>query len=301
MPSEELKKTEEQNALFTQLAEPFDPSEIKWRVTHTNRDGNRGAVIAYADPRAYTDRLNQLFTPTGWTRSYQVSTVSSVTRMKRDKLIQTGKVLVTCSLTIIGLGCHTGSGEEWADEQNAMTTAEAQAFKRAASCYGLGRYLYNFAEMWVPLNEYRQPVEFPKLPNWALPRGSVPAKSHPASVSRPPAAQRGPIDQKTTLKIEGFRRILGDPIYGEIVWRIAHASQANAIPNAQLQANVVEAMVRASRGISKAHSLAEQIGETSFIAILDRLRIESMTTIPRLECLKTLVAELELEAARTAA
>jgi hypothetical protein len=166
---------------------------------------------------------------------------------------------------------------------------------------GLGRYLYNFAEMWVPLNEYRQPVEFPKLPNWALPKGSVPAKSHPASGSRPPAAQRGPIDQKTTVKIEGFRRILGDPIYGEILWRVAHARQANAIPNAQLQANVAEAMERASRGVSKAHSLADQIGETSFIAILDRLRIESMTAIPRLECLKTLVAELEQEAARTAA
>ncbi len=64
---------------------------------------------------------------------------------------------------------------------------------------------------------------------------------------------------------------------------------------------VAEAMERASRGFSKAHSLAEQIGETSFIAILDRLRIESMTTIPRLEMLKTLVAELEREAARTAA
>jgi hypothetical protein len=178
---------------------------------------------------------------------------------------------------------------------------EAQAFKRAASCYGLGRYLYNFAEMWVPLNEYRQPVEFPKLPNWALPKGSVPAKSHPASGSRPPAAQRGPIDQKTTVKIEGFRRILGDPIYGEILWRVAHARQANAIPNAQLQANVAEAMERASRGVSKAHSLADQVGETSFIAILDRLRIESMTAIPRLEMLKTLVAELEQEAARTAA
>jgi hypothetical protein len=301
MATENVKPNSEPDALFTQLAEPFDPSEIKWRVTHTNRDGNRGAVIAYADPRAYTDRLNQLFTPTGWTRNYQVSAVSSVTRMKRDKLIQTGKVLVTCTLTITGLGCHTGSGEEWADEQNAMTTAEAQAFKRAASCYGLGRYLYNFAEMWVPLNEYRQPVEFPKLPNWALPKGSVPAKSHPASGSRPPAAQRGPIDQKTTVKIEGFRRILGDPIYGEILWRVAHARQANAIPNAQLQANVAEAMERASRGVSKAHSLADQVGETSFIAILDRLRIESMTAIPRLEMLKTLVAELEQEAALTAA
>lgn len=301
MPTENMKPNAESDALFTQLAEPFDPSEIKWRVTHTNRDGNRGAVIAYADPRAYTDRLNQLFTPTGWTRSYQVSTVSSVTRMKREKLIQTGKVLVTCTLTITGLGCHSGSGEEWADEQNAMTTAEAQAFKRAASCYGLGRYLYNFAEMWVPLNEYRQPVEFPKLPNWALPKGNVPANNHPASGTRPAAVHRGPIDQKTTVRIEGFRRILGDPIYGEILWRVAQARQANAIPNAPLQANVAEAMERASRGFSKVHSLAEQIGETSFIAILDRLRIESMTTIPRLEMLKTLVAELEREAARTAA
>jgi hypothetical protein len=300
MATEEMKTNTNLDALFTQLAEPFDPSEIKWRVTHTNRDGNRGAVIAYADPRAYTDRLNQLFTPTGWTRSYQVSTVSSVTRMKRDKLIQTGKVLVTCTLTITGLGCHSGSGEEWADEQNAMTTAEAQAFKRAASCYGLGRYLYNFAEMWVPLNEYRQPVEFPKLPHWALPKGNT-GKSHPAAGSRPPVVQRGPIDQKTTVRIEGFRRILGDPIYGEILWRIAQARQANAIPNAQLQANVAEAMERTSRGFGKAHSLAQQIGETSFIAILDRLRIESMTTIPRLEMLKTLVAELEREAARTAA
>jgi hypothetical protein len=301
MATEDVKPNSEPDALFTQLAEPFNPSEIKWRVTHTNRDGNRGAVIAFADPRAYTDRLNQLFTPTGWTRTYDVSTVSSVTRMKKDKLIQTGKVLVTCTLTITGLGCHAGSGEDWADEENAMTAAEAQAFKRACSCFGLGRYLYNFTEMWVNLNEYRQPSEYPRLPQWALPKGSMSLKSHPASGSRPPAAQRGPIDQKTTVRIEGFRRILGDPIYGEILWRVARARQANAIPNAQVQANVAEAMERASRGVSKAHALADQIGETSFIAILDRLRIESMTEIPRLGMLKTLVAELEREAARTAA
>jgi hypothetical protein len=301
MATENMEPNPEPDALFTQLAEPFDPSEIKWRVTHTNRDGTRGAVIAYADPRAYTDRLNQLFTPTGWTRNYQVSTVSSVTRMKRDRLIQTGKVLVTCALTITGLGCHTGSGEEWADEQNAMTTAEAQAFKRAASCYGLGRYLYNFAEMWVPLNEYRQPVEFPKLPNWALPKGSTPAKSHPSSGPRPAAVQRGPIDQRSTGKIEGFRRILGDPIYGEILWRVARARKANAIPNAQLQANVAEAMERASRGIRKAHSLAEAIGDTHFVSVLDRLHIGSMTTIRNLEALRHLVSELEGLAGQPAA
>jgi hypothetical protein len=301
MATEQTKTPEELEALFTQLAEPFDPAEIKWRVTHTTRDGSRGAVIAYADPRAYTDRLNQLFTPSGWTRIYEVSTVSAVTRMKKDKLIQTGKVLVTCTLTITGLGCHTGSGEEWADEENAMTAAEAQAFKRAATCYGLGRYLYNFAEMWVPLNEHRQLREFPTLPQWALPKAGAAGKCHPASGPRPATIQRGPIDQKTTVRIEGFRRILGEPIYGEVLWRIAHARRANDIPNAQLQADVAEAMERASRGIHKASALAEQIGDSGFVSILDRLRIKSMTTIPRLETLKTLVAELEREAARVAA
>jgi hypothetical protein len=301
METEEMKTKSNLDALFAQLAVPFELREIKWRVTHTTRDGSRGAVIAFADPRAYTDRLNRLFTPTGWTRSYEVSTVSSVTRMKKDKLIQTGKVLVTCTLTIIGLGCHSGSGEEWADEENAMTAAEAQAFKRAASCYGLGRYLYDLAEMWVPLNEHRQPIQIPTLPQWALPKAGTPEKNHPSAGQHFPQVQRGPIDQQTTGKIEGFRRILGNPIYGEILWRIAHARQANAIPNAQLQANVAEAMERASRGFSKAHSLAEQIGEEAFIAVMDKLRIESLTTIPRLESLKTLVTELEEEAARSVA
>ena len=302
MATTELKTNPELDALFLQLVEPFDPSEIKWRVTHTTQDRRRGAVIAFADPRAYTDRLNQIFTPTGWTRTYDVSTVTAVSRMKGDKLIQTGKVLVTCALTIHQLGCHTGSGEEWADEQNAMTSAEAQAFKRACTCFGLGRYLYNFAEMWVPLNDYRQPVNLPPLPQWALPKGSRPeGKINPVCGPRPPVVQRGPIDQKTTARIEGFRRILGDPIYGEILWRVARARRANAVPNAQLQADVSEAMERAARGIRKAHSLAEEIGDTQFVSVLERLRIRSMTTIRNLEALKLLVLELENLAAQHAA
>jgi hypothetical protein len=288
----------ELNALFAQLTEPFDPSEIKWRVTHTTRDGSRGAVIAFADPRAYSDRLNQVFTPSGWTRTYQVNTVSSVTRTKKDKLIQTGKVLVTCTVTIAGLGTHADSGEEWADEENAMTSAQAQAFKRACICFGLGRYLYNFAEMWVPLNQHRQPLHFPTLPQWALPKsGSIDGKSG----ARLPAVQRGPVDQKTTAKIEGFRRILGDPIYGEILWRVSRARRANAIPNAQLQTDVSDAMERAARGIRKAHSLSEEIGDTQFVSVLDQLQIRSMTTIRNLETLKRLVTALEEFAARSAA
>jgi hypothetical protein len=286
------------NALFAQLTEPFDPSEIKWRVTHRTRDGSRGAVIAFADPRAYSDRLNHVFTPSGWTRTYEVNTVSSLTRMKKDKVIQTGKVLVTCTVTIAGIGTHADSGEEWADEENAMTSAQAQAFKRACICFGLGRYLYNFAEMWVPLNEYRQPINVPPLPQWALPKSSAITGT---SSTRPPAIQRGPVDQKTTARIEGFRRILGDPIYGEILWRVSRARRANAISNAQLQSDVSDAMERAARGIRKAHSLSEEIGDTQFVSLLDQLQIRSMTTIRNLETLKRLVTALEEFAAHAAA
>lgn len=298
MPNEDANMNSEHSALFGRLAEPFDPSEIKWRVTHTTRDGSRGAVIAFADPRAYSDRLNHVFTPSGWTRTYEVNTVSSVTRMKKDKLIQTGKVLVTCTVTIAGLGTHADSGEEWADEENAMTSAQAQAFKRACICFGLGRYLYKFAEMWVPLNEYRQPINLPPLPQWALPRASTIKRQ---ASTPPPAAQRGPVDQRTTAKIEGFQRILGDPIYGEILWRVSRARRANAIPNAQLQTDVSDTMERAARGIRKAHSLSEEIGDTQLVSVLDQLQIPSMVTIPNLETLKRLVTTLEDLAARTAA
>jgi hypothetical protein len=46
------------------LSEAFDPAEIKWRVTATStyqgKHGpqKRGRLVAYADQRAYTDRLN---------------------------------------------------------------------------------------------------------------------------------------------------------------------------------------------------------------------------------------------------
>ena len=51
----------------------------------------------------------------------------------------------------------------------------------------------------------------------------------------------------------------------------------------------------------QANSLADQIGEASFIAVMDKLQIESIIAIPRLESLKRLVVELEEAAARSVA
>src|SRR6202162_1051077 len=172
-PSKLEKYTDEQVRQFVAaLEDPFDPREIKWRVTNTTSDRRRGQVIAYADPRAYTDRLNALFTVRGWTREYAVQVIQNFERKERGngEGIISGKIVVTCRLTIDGLGSHSGLGEEWADNENAGTSAEAQAFKRACSCFGLGRYLYDLGGIWVDLDDRKQPLSRPRLPDWALPK-----------------------------------------------------------------------------------------------------------------------------------
>ena len=149
--------------LFAALEVPFKAKQVEWRVTNTTKNGQRmrGQVVPYADQRAYTDRLNVLFTPAGWTRKYAIYTSASFERTKDQKIV--AKVLVACELTIFGLGSHSATGEEFADNENALTAAEAQAFKRAASCFGLGRYLYNFTGTWVDLDDYKRPKSVPQL------------------------------------------------------------------------------------------------------------------------------------------
>ena len=147
--------------LLPELEVPFSPDQVRWRVTNTTNDKKRGQIVPYADSRAYTDRLNALFTPQGWTREYKVETMTNITRVKKGESIVSGKVLVTCTVTILGIGSHSGTGEEWADDDNGMTSADAQAFKRACSCFGLGRYFYDirrFGSIWTrtaSLSEHR--------------------------------------------------------------------------------------------------------------------------------------------------
>ena len=157
------------NELLAELEVPFSLDQVQWRVTNTTNNNKRGQVVPYANPRAYTDRLNALFSPQGWTREYKVETMSSITRVKKNESILSGKVLVTCTVIIFGLWSHSGTGEEWADADNSVTSADAQAFKRACSCFGLGRYFYDIPVRWVDLDQSRRPIRTPVLAAWALP------------------------------------------------------------------------------------------------------------------------------------
>lgn len=172
MPNNENSPVDEGLNVKNVLAElevPFPPDQVRWRVMNTSNDKKRGQIVPYADPRAYTDRLNALFSPQGWTRTYRVETMNNITRMNKGEAIITGKVLVTCTVMIAGIGSHSGTGEEWADDPNGMTAADAQAFKRACAVFGLGRYFYDFVAPWIDLDQNRQPRRTPPLPVWAIP------------------------------------------------------------------------------------------------------------------------------------
>jgi len=292
---------------LVRLEEPFASKDVKWLVAATSRDGRKGRVTPYADPRAYTDRLNRIFTAGGWTRHYEVHTVSPITRMKGDKPIQTGKVFVTCVLTIPGVGTHSGCGEEWADDPNAMTSAEAQAFKRSCSNFGLGRYFYNFAEMWVDLDEYKHPREIPALPSWALPECERRAPVQNGTARKEngngtASVQKGPLDASVTAKIEACRRDLGQLLYSNILGSMAKAPSARDIPNQHVQQEVLKWMESGVRGMAQVRRVAAEIAETEFYGILDGLGIRRLDEIQNFGTLAKLVEKMnEAQSGRPAA
>lgn len=288
---------EEIRRYTAELEIPFDPQVIEWRVTNTSHNKSRGQIIPYADQRAYSDRLNALFTPAGWTRKYTIHTSANFERSKDQKIV--AKVLVTCELTIFGLGSHSATGEEWADNDNAGTAAEAQAFKRAGSCFGLGRYLYYFEGAWVDLDERKRPRRVPQLPNWAIPEGwaqglrpNVLSKSNGAS-NGVKARNGGSEAAALAREIEGMAELLGRGLYRGLLRDLARVWNPREIQDIALLQKVLEHMRSAERGLRRVEAALDKTGPGALVPVLKSIGLASLERIENLETLKRIVLELE--------
>lgn len=309
MPAVSQLSAEKVKEVVAALEVPFHPSLIEWRVTNTtkNQQPMRGQVIPYADQRAYTDRLNALFTPAGWTRRYTIHTSANFERSKDQKIV--AKVLVTCELTIFGLGTHSATGEEWADDENAGTAAEAQAFKRAAACFGLGRYLYHFTGTWVDLDDHKRPKSVPQLAGWATPegwlRGLRPCR---AADSKSPehtdrnsdahhngnaaSAQNGSV----ICEIEQMEKALGKRMFRGLLKSVARVWNPKDIQDPALQQKVLAHMQSAERGLRRAEAARDKAGLAAFAAVLQRSKLRSLDQVDNLKTLQEIVAALEAAA-----
>ena len=273
-----------------ELELPFDANVIEWRVTHTTHDRTRGQVVPYADQRAYTDRLNMLFTPAGWTRKYTIHTSANFQRSKDEKIV--AKVIVGCQLTVFGLGSHSATGEQWADDDNAVTSAEAQAFKRACSCFGLGRYLYHFQGVWVDLDQRRQPKNIPPLPKWATPDGWVEG-CRPKNAKGNNAETAVPKHEPLVQEIETMAEPLGRGLYRGLLRDIARVWDAREIHDPSLLERVLEQMRCAERGLRRVRAALDKAGIGTLAPVLESFGVRGLERIDRLDTLKRIVLELE--------
>jgi hypothetical protein len=143
-------------AMLNQLKDPFDPKFVKWRVGATSEDKKSGIALAYIDSREVKKRLDTVCGLAGW----------------RDRLIPVdGGFISEIDIKIDG---------EWITRSNAAGNTKVEpikggasdAFKRAASKWGIGHYLYYLPNTWVPIKLQGKSyvlVEAPELPVWALP------------------------------------------------------------------------------------------------------------------------------------
>ena len=293
-----------------QMAEPFDPGEIKWRVTATStqqtRNGSvkRGQLVAYADQRAYTDRLNDVFGEWGWTRTYVVQVAQNFERVTRQgpksekQSTICAKVVVVSTVTILGLGAHTGVGEEWADDENSATRAEAQAFKRACACFGLGRYLYDLDKVWEDLDQYGRPTRAPSLPDWALPecckRQSQPSAANTSRLRQP---RSGLVREEALVQVKHLCETVGFGLAKFALQKYGGTTEPGRIGFAKLT-TVLDKLTDIARGIERLRNAVNVIGEERYAAICRELNLasESLDDIPDRQALQLLVQRLEAEA-----
>ncbi len=296
---------EKLDGVLRALEVPFEVNLVQWRVTEWSEDGTHGLMMPYADPRAYSDRLNSLFTPAGWTRRYTVQASAPVQRSKRGPA---AKILVTCEVTIVCIGTNSGTGEEWSDRENALTGAEAQAFKRALSCFGLGRYLYDMDGEWIELDQHGIPKKIPKLPRWATPKGWLaglrpkPRRNRHALVRANGHSGNGDFrshgvngnGQRLVPEIEAMEKKIGHRLYRGLLKRVAKVWSAQQIREPALLEQVLAQMQGAERGVTRLEAARARLAPEVVEKIIVSLNAPP-AMVEDLQTLHSLVVALEKE------
>jgi ATPase family associated with various cellular activities (AAA) len=183
---------------------------------------------------------------------------------------------------------------------------EAQAFKRACTCFGLGRYLYYYTGTWVDLDERKRPKTLPSLPEWATPegwrQGLRPQQKADSPVRGPrssaePGSDRCPAASSSLIpQIEALAEPLGKRMYRGLLKRIAKVWNPRDIQDAALQQKVLAHMQAAERGFRRLDAALEGVAPEVLTHILHSLKLQSLDLVDNLQTLHEIVVALEASA-----
>jgi hypothetical protein len=306
--------------ILARLEEPFPITDVKWRVTATSGDKKSGLVAPYADPRTYFQRLNDVFTPAGWTCTYTTTAIPGLTRMKDGKPVSAVKLLTIATLDIFGVGSKTSMSEKWADDDNAVTAAEAQSFKRAASQFGLGKYFYEIkapeVKLWVPIDQKKVPTQTPNLPARFLPRGAQPqsrqqnngganGNSQQQGNQQRQGTQQGNQRQTTSGEtrktaeqlVEEAKpkaiEILGQPLYANLVYRVEVAEKEGKL-NGDRHSVLLNYLRNTRDLLNRVRNAAADMPQGALESLLDRKQVKRFNLIPSFDVLADLAKEMDV-------
>lgn len=240
---------EESKKILEELSKPFLPNDIEWRVQSVvqGQNGQRVLVLPYITSRAVLNRLDHVCGGF-WQSSFEKITVGNSEAFQ-------------CSISI-------KIGDEWILRTDAAEVSDIEsvkgghsnALKRAGVQWGIGRYLYDLPQYWVPVKDRGQHYfggnfkvkgsntyvkgyfDAPELPNKVLPHGVVQttasqpshdkAPQKPAPVTKP--SQQRP-EQKPNERqgspidfVIAFLRYLNVP--AAFVGPLLHKSSGCTVP-----------------------------------------------------------------------
>jgi hypothetical protein len=119
--------------VYADLVAPFAVDLVEVKPGATTNDKTKALALCYVESRAYQDRLDTVIGPDNWQVSYKAL----------------GDRALVCRLQLFGVVKEEIGECSDAKDPNAWTVASAQAFKRACSAFGLGRYLYSLSSIWA--------------------------------------------------------------------------------------------------------------------------------------------------------
>lgn len=118
------------------FAAPFNPDDVEFRAVSKEMDG-KAYCVAYVDARVVAQRLDDVAGVGNWAFEWEAVSIT-------DKGVTAAKG----TLTVYGVA-KSDIGD--ADNREVSKSSVSDALKRAAVLWGIGRYLYNLSNWFVPV------------------------------------------------------------------------------------------------------------------------------------------------------
>lgn len=136
------------NEIKLKLEEHFSEKELEYRVGATNSDKTKGLALVYVQARAIQNRLDEVVGIENWRVFYKEISGGFIAKLE-------------LKINNEWIAKEDGAG---ITDYEPIKGGISSAFKRVASVWGIGRYLYEVESQWLPIQQKGKNYVFKEIP-----------------------------------------------------------------------------------------------------------------------------------------